>query len=69
MTWGGYMNNEKLLDELRIVRSCVQSQVPDFSVRTQMLTILDKRIEEIKDELNAIEEAQIFGADMAMDVA
>ena len=63
------MNNEKLLDELRIVRSCVQSQVPDFSVRTQMLTILDKRIEEIKDELNTIEEAQIFGADMAMDVA
>jgi hypothetical protein len=63
------MNNKKLLDELRIVRSCVQSQVPDFSVRTQMLTILDKRIEEIKDELNAIEEAQIFGADMAMDVA
>jgi len=63
------MNNEKLLDELRIVRSCVESQVPDFSVRTQMLAILDKRIEEIKDELNAIEEAQIFGADMAMDVA
>jgi hypothetical protein len=63
------MNNEKLLDELRIVRSCVESQVPDFSVRTQMLAILDKRIEEIKDELNVIEEAQIFGADMAMDVA
>jgi hypothetical protein len=34
-----------------------------------MLTILDKRINEITDELNAIEEAQIFGADMAMDVA
>ena len=63
------MNNDKLLDELLTVRSCVQSQVPDASVRTQMLMILDKRIEEIKDELNAIEKAQIFGADMAMDVA
>ena len=63
------MNNEKLLNELLVVRSCVQSQVPDFSVRTQMLTILDKRINEITDELNAIEEAQIFCADMAMDVA
>ena len=63
------MNNEKLLNELLVVRSCVQSQVPDASVRTQMQTILDKRIEEIKDELNAIEKAQIFGADMAMDVA
>jgi hypothetical protein len=63
------MNNEKLLNELLVVRSCVQSQVPDASVQTQMLTILDKRINEITDELNAIEEAQIFGADMAMDVA
>ena len=63
------MNNEKLLNELLVVRSCVQSQVPDASVWTQMLTILDKRINEITDELNAIEEAQIFGADMAMDVA
>jgi len=63
------LNNEKLLNELLVVRSCVQSQVPDASVRTQMLTILDKRIHEIKDELNTIEEAQIFGADMAMDVA
>jgi len=63
------MNNEKLLNELLVVRSCVQSQVPDASVRTQMLNILDKRINEISDELNAIEEAQIFGADMAMDVA
>jgi len=63
------MNNKKLLNELLVVRSCVLSQVPDASVRTQMLTILDKRINEITDELNAIEEAQIFGADMAMDVA
>ena len=63
------MNNEKLLHELLVVRSCVQSQVPDASVRTQMLIILDERINEITDELNAIEEAQIFGADMAMDVA
>ena len=63
------MNNEKLLNELLVVRSCVQSQVTDASVRTQMLNILDKRINEISDELNAIEEAQIFGADMAMDVA
>ena len=63
------MNNEKLLNELLVVRSCVQSQVPDASVRTQMLIILDERINEITDELNAIEEAQIFGADMAMDVA
>ena len=63
------MNNEKLLNELLIVRSCVKSQVPDASVRNQMLTILDKRIIEIRDEQNAIEEAQIFGADMAMDVA
>ena len=63
------MNNEKLLNELLVVRSCVQSQVPDASVSAQMLTILDKRINEITDELNAIEEAQIFGADMAMDVA
>ena len=63
------MNNEKLLNELLVVRSCVQSQVPDASVRTQMLNILDKRINEISDGLNAIEEAQIFGADMAMDVA
>jgi len=63
------MNNKKLLNELLVVRSCVQSQVPDAGVRTQMLTILDKRINEITDELNAIEEAQIFGADMAMDVA
>ena len=63
------MNNEKLLNELLVVKSCVQSQVPDASVRTQMLNILDKRINEISDELNAIEEAQIFGADMAMDVA
>jgi len=37
------MNNEKLLNELLVVRSCVQSQVPDASVRTQMLTILAKR--------------------------
>ena len=63
------MNNEKLLNELLVVRSCVESQVPDANVRTQMLTILDERINEITDELNAIEEAQIFGADMAMDVA
>jgi len=63
------MNNEKLLNELLVVRSCVQSQVPDANVRTQMLTILDKRINEITDELNAIEEALIFSADMAMDVA
>ena len=63
------MNNDKLLDELLAVRSYVQSQVPDASVRTQMLTILDKRINEITDELHAIEEAQIFGADMVMDVA
>jgi len=34
-----------------------------------MLTILDKRINEITDELNVIKEALIFGADMAMDVA
>ena len=63
------MNNEKLLNELLVVRSCVQSIVQDAGVRTQMLTILDKRINEITDELKAIEEAQIFGADMAMDVA
>ena len=63
------MNTEELLNELLVVRSCVQSQVPDASVRTQMLTILDKRINEITDELNAIEEALIFSADMAMDVA
>jgi len=63
------MNNKKLLNELLVVRSCVQSQVPDASVRNQMLSILDKRINEITDELNAIEEAQIFGAEMAMDVA
>jgi len=63
------MNTEELLNELLVVRSCVQSQVPDAIVRTQMLTILDKRINEITDELNSFKEAQIFGADMAMDVA
>jgi len=34
-----------------------------------MQNIIDKRINEISDELNSIEDAQIFGADMAMDVA
>jgi len=66
------VSKENLLEELEAVKHCIEmtnDKIGHDTTRDRIVSILDGRIRELEAEVDATINAQVFAADMSMDVA
>lgn len=66
------ISKENLLEELQSIEHCLlmtHENIVHDKTRDYIIEVLERRISELEDEVDATISAEEFGADMLMDVA
>jgi len=66
------VSNEILLEELEAVKHYIEitnTKIDHDATRDKIIAVLNERIKELEEEVDATISAQELGADMMMDVA